>query len=753
MKKVDPTIFSRLRRIFSSVLLCLLAFSIPASALEWSDESFPVSAWPKGPGPLGFGSPNARTTLPAGHYSYYFRTLFFLPSSEETPLDQLKITIHCSEGVIVTIHNTETGRSASLPPGDLPYNQAASFYDEDGLQEFDFTWLLSACENGLRDNFRTVAVEIHRVDPAAAEFLFDAEITGIDGITSYQLLPLQSSWSYFDQLSAPGTIPVKYLDKILFPMTGMPAIKAPGGDLLARCTSTVDPLRTRFLLAGANAAYMLEPISYERLVSGDLNITSRLPGDAVPGTYDLAILDENGIADRAYRAVAVLPALDGNLSAIHMTDSHLPWRGWWSPDNTGLLLDALAGIDAMGADIVIHTGDIYNESNALDQAEMAHHLLENVDFPVLYVTGNHELGEWCGDGSSRIHSWELFGWPRLNPERDDHYAERTRDYTVDIGPLSFIFLESWVNYTDYWRNYYHTVSFLYEQLQWLQNEALVRQNQSELVLCYHEDFDDELWGLLPGLGVDLALSGHTHTASEETDSGVLYLKTGATYSDPRPLRWLRFENGTLTQYPILAANAIEASLPGYVPGQSYELAIQVENHDYRDLYGLKKWLLMAPDARYAIEGGEKIGEWPAIGGKWVGIEYEIGGFSSKTIEVRPDAGLPNLSFYLTASRPVCYAGEEFRLSANLVERHYEHPVSVYVALEIDGIFFFWPGWSAAPEDLTFTLPAGEYHDIEILDFTWPDSTLMGMVMRFYGILVDPGSGLPLTPMSQLEVIS
>jgi predicted MPP superfamily phosphohydrolase len=744
---IPPGRIKRFLMVMSCGCLLITFIAGSVSALTWSDESYLALDWPDRLAPLGFGLPDVLTEIEPGGTTYYFRTLFYLPSDEDYAFDTLELTVFCSDGVVVYVHSSESGRSPSLPEGPLDADTKASEPDPDGVQVFDASWLLTNCENGWGGELRSVAVEVHRVNPEDPVFSFDAQLIGYESGLPVTLLTVPSKWRYSDSGEAPVVVHVPAVGKILQPITGLPRILT--SDQVLQIRVDYDPAIESWQVFLASDRIFLplgqpDIISYE---DGDVIVDMNLPVDAPPGTYDLQVLlpDKNWMDVPA--CVSILPSLSDELSAVHITDSHVPFRGGYRPYNYEVLLDVIDGVNKLQPDIVIHTGDGYNEGNNRDQAELFASMLPLIDAPVFYVPGNHELGEWCGTGSSRYNYWEFFGWDRLNPESPDPYPHRTRDVVVDAGSISLFFMESWVNYTDFWWQYYAMASFLDRQIDWLTEEAALRMNQNYLVACYHHDFADQMYGVLPDLKVSLSLSGHTHNHAEETYHGVLFLKTAATYGNAEPIRWLRFEDGNLDSYPIVHMNPISLEIVPEDTSKSYAVDLNSRCWESDPLNGLKAWVKMPPDSDYSVTGGDLLGTWDLPGAALLGIEYDLDAWGTTHIEIRPKDTLPNLSFWLSPSQPVYESGDMFDLSYYLTARSAPESVIAYVALYAGGQYYFWPDWTTDPEGVPINVPATGESDVSVLHFEWPDIPKQGLPLTFYAILVSPDTGQILTPLS------
>lgn len=737
------------RFLLLTVFLCYSSDSL--LALDWSDESYDDDQWTSGEGPLGFGS-NIATSLTPGRITYYFRILVSIPDDYDLPIDRMYITIHSSDGIVVYFHGSEIGRSLSLPPGNLDATQRAAYHDSDGLQMFDASPILNACDHGIDGNFRSIAVEVHRIDPNEPTLRFDANVIAMSEGAEISLLNTGSLWAFDDSGIRPESVSVSPVHSIVFPVRGMPVVARPNDRIELQIISAALPDSAVCLLESRFCAVAL-PMEKSGVNPLNLDLFSvQLPSDFVPGVYDVFGIGP-GFSEMVPGGLIVFsPPFDGNLSILHVTDSHIPFRGEGAPDNCADFQAVIDAANQMQPDLVIHTGDGYNEGDKRDQAERFVHMIREITSGFCYTPGNHELGEWCGTGDGRRNMWEFFGWNQLDPTQADHWPSGTRDWLFDLGPVSILFMESWVHYTDYWDGYYPETSFTSDQLAWLQYQAQTREDQAAVVLAYHHDFDDQLESMLPQLGVDVTLSGHTHQSSVDMSSGVLYLKTAATYGSSRPMRWLRFEAGELEEYPTLRSTAI--SINEELPANGHEdtIVITARNSESSAISGLKHWVRMRPSLDYKANQAEIIGQWDLSGSHLIGIEYNLEAGETRVMSIEPKTSAPNFQIWLEPTRSVFHAFDRAGLALNLIARWFPIDMELFIVIEAAGQYYFWPEWGTQADSITFRLPVGEYVGIELFNIEWPDVPLSGQRVTFHVAALDPRSGTLLRPVYSSSVL-
>jgi len=139
-------------------------------ATGWADKNYDDSAWPVGPGPLGFGNNDEATLLPLGSQlkppTSYFRKTFTLTTVPESP--EIRFALRCDDGAVVYLNGTEIFRY-NLPAGPVQFDTPAltSIPQELKRTYIQFTAPVSLVRTGIN----VLAVEMHRyvspLEPAA----------------------------------------------------------------------------------------------------------------------------------------------------------------------------------------------------------------------------------------------------------------------------------------------------------------------------------------------------------------------------------------------------------------------------------------------------------------------------------------------------------------------------------------------------------------------------------------------------------
>ncbi len=178
---------------------------------------------------------------------------------------------------------------------------------------------------------------------------------------------------------------------------------------------------------------------------------------------------------------------------------------------------------------IMDTGDIVYSGRHSDQFHMLKDILEPISlWPYLVAVGNHELNNLEYEESSR-HTFQFLSY--LDPA----FSEERRYYRKDVGPVTFLFLDSnpWIyelpeTVTDVTSE---TAPEIYAQFEWLQREQTTEPFQETVVAAFHHPFiqtskkhrkaAQRLWDLqvdgtflpewLLNLEIDALVVGHTHT--------------------------------------------------------------------------------------------------------------------------------------------------------------------------------------------------------------------------------------------------
>jgi len=359
------------------------------------------------------------------------------------------------------------------------------------------------------------------------------------------------------------------LTVIQMPLLNIPAFVTPGGSFTISCEAPSGTTGwgaelihgTRHVpLAVTSAVYDATTLWWR--------LTAAAPNPALTELYDLRVTAAGGVDDVTRHAVKVLPAYRSDYYFVHITDPHLPTHLYYyeagaETDSSEVvdLREVIADVNVINPEFVLLTGDLVNEGELEDYLSRryyshAQRVLGEFTTPVFLTGGNHDLGGWDAtppsDGTARRDWWRFFGWKRLaNPPAGA--PARTQDYSFNYGPVHYVGLEAYNNYDDYLPQYYGTDSFTSGQLQWLSADLAAAAGSASQVLFTHYDFLNQL--NLGGLGLEMALMGHTHSNSGSITTKPYDLITSATCDGKRAYRVVRVSNGVVTPLASVAAGS------------------------------------------------------------------------------------------------------------------------------------------------------------------------------------------------------
>ena len=404
------------------------------------------------------------------------------------------------------------------------------------------------------------------------------------------------------------------------PLQNVPAIVLPQGELEIKCEA--DPGTTGWQASLERGDFNI-PLSIQAAQYNPQTLwwtlTAAVPAVPVFDLYDLRVA-ANGIAeDLARQAVKVQSEFPADFYFVHVTDTHLPTYLYYyqsgadaDSSNTISLRHITQDVNIINPAFVLLTGDLINEGELEDflgkrYYSRAQRQLREFSVPLYLTAGNHDIGGWEDTpppaGTARRDWWRFFGWRRLDdpPPGAPYY---TQDYSFDYGPVHFVGLESYDNY-DYWRwDIYGYESFTSPQMSWLQADLAATDRETK-VLFHHHDFDDEL--NLSALGLDMSISGHTH--SDANDYSHPYdIKTDNAGGTNRPFRLIRFSGGQLSAEPTLEAGYDGETLTTtYQPANdgTNDLVRVIINNGHNQSFenGLLKVLMPAGSAGFSLAGG------------------------------------------------------------------------------------------------------------------------------------------------------
>lgn len=147
--------------------------ALPAT---WVDTGFVDAAWDSGAAPLGYGesyivTPTSYGPDPQNKYiTTYFRSTFDL---QDDPLDILSFTLRTNfdDGFVAYLNGQEILRR-SMPAGPILYSTEASLHEGGGYE----LWDASAAIPALTATGNVIAVEVHQASPNSSDLVMDFEV-------------------------------------------------------------------------------------------------------------------------------------------------------------------------------------------------------------------------------------------------------------------------------------------------------------------------------------------------------------------------------------------------------------------------------------------------------------------------------------------------------------------------------------------------------------------------------------------------
>jgi len=385
-------------------------------------------------------------------------------------------------------------------------------------------------------------------------------LSSITGILNYNNNNFKLEPRYRSDIIESAISPIgDTLTIIQRPLINIPAVIQSDDTLEIICELSQNPSSWNASLIHKNREIMLITLGQEFNSEKQLwTLKAILPETNFYELYDLKLDISGEDVDFEKNAVKIIPNFEGDFYFIHVTDTHLPSHLFCRDDNydkdTSEMKDfreVIKDINLINPAFVLHTGDLVNEGELESFLNHRYYtkakdILSELEVPVYLVSGNHDVGGWFAtpmpDGTARRDWWRIFGWKYLNdpPSSNPQY---TQDYTFNYGNCHFIGMEAYLNY-DWWRSeIYGGESFTNQQLDWLQQNVNNQDNSLLKILFYHYDFNNSLD--LDGLGIDLALYGHSHSNIGSIYNSPFELCTAACCDGRRAYRLIRVQGNTI----------------------------------------------------------------------------------------------------------------------------------------------------------------------------------------------------------------
>ena len=143
---------------------------------SWRQSSFSDSTWKSGAAQFGYGEGDEATTVAYGpdpnnrYVTTYFRKTINV--SNPSAISGLTIRLNRDDGAVVYLNGTEVVRS-NMPSGTISYTTKASTSASP-----ENTWINYPINNTLVTGNNTIAVEVHQSSVSSTDLSFDLELTG-----------------------------------------------------------------------------------------------------------------------------------------------------------------------------------------------------------------------------------------------------------------------------------------------------------------------------------------------------------------------------------------------------------------------------------------------------------------------------------------------------------------------------------------------------------------------------------------------
>ncbi len=452
-----------------------------AAPANWKDIGFSDAAWPEGPGKLGYGDPDVKTTLGYGgvasakYPTTYFRKTVTI--TDPAAFASLTLNLQRDDGAVVYVNGVERFRS-NMPAGAISYESFATATTA-GADETTYLAKALASANFVA-GVNVIAVEVHQADASSTDMGFDLELLGGDGVVLLrgpylqQGAPTAAVVKWRTDLSTVGKVrfgtAIGTLDKS--------ATESAAGTDHEVAITGLSPATKYFYAIDAGAA---------QLSGGDANtffMTAPPPGVAHPTR--VWVLGDAGTANAALEGVR----------GVYATETGSKYTDLW------LLLGDNAYTDGTDAEYQKSVFDVHKDL-----------LRQTFLWPAI---GNHDTNQSSAPPDS-IPFLKIFSLPSKG-EVGGLSSGSEKYYSFDHANIHFVCLDSM------------TAALRAPgsgMLTWLQAD-LTANTRDWLVVYFHHppyskgshdsdtakeqmDMRANVLPILESHGVDLVLSGHSHS--------------------------------------------------------------------------------------------------------------------------------------------------------------------------------------------------------------------------------------------------
>ena len=143
----------------------------------WNTPGFDDSTWPTGPAPLGYGEGTIVTTVPFGgnandkYITTYFR-IEFTVADDPADITSLLLGANYDDGFVAYLNGNELARR-SLPAGTITYSTTASSHESGALETINAAPGIADLVQGTN----LLAVELHQQASNSSDLFLDMQLT------------------------------------------------------------------------------------------------------------------------------------------------------------------------------------------------------------------------------------------------------------------------------------------------------------------------------------------------------------------------------------------------------------------------------------------------------------------------------------------------------------------------------------------------------------------------------------------------
>ncbi len=180
----------------------------PALQVEWGRVDFNDTAWPSGPGPLGYENnlviaTDLQDEIRSISNSLYVRQSFIVSAAAAASPENLEYTVDYDDGYIAYLNGVEIARSSNLGlPGDfIPHAANTTGSHESGLAETIFI-----PSGHLVEGENVLAIQVHNTTISSSDLVIIADLS-LGGSIPEVLVTHTDDWNYFIGTSEPSPAP------------------------------------------------------------------------------------------------------------------------------------------------------------------------------------------------------------------------------------------------------------------------------------------------------------------------------------------------------------------------------------------------------------------------------------------------------------------------------------------------------------------------------------------------------------------